>query len=195
MMGPGRAKLGLKRKDRAPTTTAAHIDRLDATSEERELDWSQVPGAIVIPSFYEAGALTNKPLLDVVPCDYQFIIVAPAKRTVHENVRRVGVALSANPKVFAQMLAKIALGVAIASFGVAGFEPVVRNFILTEPNEYGHWVGGFAGTKRAESRTKEFHIINLIANAGPFGRFIIVEVRLFAEFGGPTNYVVVGRRL
>lgn len=194
MMGPGRAKLGLRRKDRATKTTAALIDRLDGTSEQLDLDWSQVPGGVIIPSFYEAGALTNKPLLDVVPCDYKFIMVAPATRTVHENVRRVGVRLSANPKVFAQLLAKIALGAAVAEFGVAGFEPLVRNFILTEPNEYGHWVGGFAGTTRAEQKTTEFHIISLIGNANPLGRFIIVGVRLFAEFGGPTNYVVVGRR-
>jgi hypothetical protein len=195
MMGPGRAKLGLKRKDRASTGTAAHIDRLDGTSEECELHWSQVPGVIVIPSFYEALAFTNKRLPEVAPCDYKVIIVAPARKAVHENVSQVGVAFSANSKVFAQMLAKIALGAAVARFGIAGFEPLVRNFILSEPNEYGRWVGGFAGTLRAEPRTSELHTVSLKANAGPLGRFIIVEVRLFAEFGGPTNCVVVGRRL
>lgn len=195
MMGTGRAKLGLKRKNRASTTTMANIDRLDGTSERCELDWSQVPGAVVIPSFYEAGALTNKPLIDVSPCDYKVIIVAPASRSVQDNVIKVGVAHTANSKIFAQMLAKIALGIAVARFGVAGFEPLVRDFILAKPNEYGHWVGGFAGTTRAEPRTTQLHSINLMANAGPLGTLIIVEVRLFAEFGGPTNYVVVGRRL
>ena len=61
MMGPGRAKLGLKRKDRAGRMANAHIDLIDGSSEEYDLDLTQVPGAIVIPSFYEAGALSDKP--------------------------------------------------------------------------------------------------------------------------------------
>ena len=51
MMGPGRAKLGLKRKDRATATTPARIDLFDGTSEQLDLEWSQIPGGIVIPSF------------------------------------------------------------------------------------------------------------------------------------------------
>lgn len=195
MMGPGRVKLGLKKKDRVSSTTKSHIDKLDGTNEERELNWSYVPGPVVIPSFYEAGALTNKPVPDVAPCDYKIIVVAPATRKVHDGVARVGVTLSANSQVFAQMLAKIALGVVVARLGITGFEPLVLEFILTKPNEYGRWVGGFAGSNRAEPRTAEFHTVNLKANAGPLGAYVIVEVRLFAEFGGPTNYVVVGRRL
>lgn len=35
--------------------------------------------------------------------------------------------------------------------------------------------------------------LRLVTNDGLPGHFIIVEIRLFAEFNGPTNYVVVGR--
>ena len=194
MMGSARAKLGLRRKDRASTTTEAIIDLFDGTSEDCELNWNQVPGVLGIPSFYEAGIFTNKPLLDVAPCDYKFIIVASATEGVHEKVRRVGLSFSVNSKVFAQMLAKIALGIAVARFGLDGFEPLVQNFILNEPDEYGYWVGGFAGSGQEELKTTEFHKVHLIADTGPPNHFIVVEIRLFAEFSGPTNYVVVGRR-
>lgn len=50
---------------------------------------------------------------------------------------------------FARMLAKIALGLAVAKFGISGFEPLVRDLILNKPEEYGHWVGGFAGSQAA----------------------------------------------
>lgn len=93
------------------------------------------------------------------------------------------------------MLAKIALGITVARLGIGGFIPLVRNFIRTEPNEYGRWVGGFAGTSRTEPKSRELHSVRLVPNGGPDGKFIIVELRLFAEFDGPTNYVVVGRQL
>ncbi len=144
MMGPGRAKLGLRRKDRASPTTVAHIERPDGTRVERELECSEVPGPIVIPSFYEAGVLSDKPMPDVAPCDYKIIVVAPGRGAIFDQTSRVGVSLSANSKTFAQMLAKIALGITVACLGIGGFIPLVRNFIRTEPNEYGRWVGSRA---------------------------------------------------
>lgn len=193
MMDAARAKLGMKKKKRTGKTTTAHVERADGTKEELQLDWSKVPGVVAIPSFYEAGALTNKPMLDVVPCDYKFIITAPAFIAPEDNFARVGLHLKVESKVFAQMLAKIAIGVAVARFGVAGFVPFVRNFILAAPNEYGRWVGGYAGSTQAEPPSTSLHTINLTVTPPSLGSLIIVNVRLFAEFGAPTNYVVVGR--
>lgn len=189
MMGPGRAKLGLKRKDRVSGTTKVLIDRSDGTREERELDLSYVPGPVVIPSFYEAAELSKKPIPAVAPCDFNMIIVSPPTKAMHGGINGVGVSLTADSQVFAQMLAKIALGMAVARLGIEGFEPSVREFILTNPSEYGRWVGGFAGSKRLEPQTSELHSVTLKVR----GAYVIVEIRLFAAFGGPTNYVVVGR--
>jgi hypothetical protein len=67
---------------------------------------------------------------------------------------------------------------------------------VNNPDEYGHWVGGFAGLQVEEAPSKQFHEIRLLgAQQAEAGIFIIVEIRLFAKFGGPTNYVVVGRPL
>lgn len=121
--------------------------------------------------------------------------MASARGPVLEQSARIGVDLYADSKVFAQMLAKIALGLAVAKFGLTGFEPFVRNFILKNPNQYGHWVGGFAGTERAALPSSSFHRLHLQTKQVSAGTFIIVEIQLFAEYGGPTNYVVVGRPL
>jgi hypothetical protein len=94
--------------------------------------------------------------------------------------------------MFARMLAKIALGVAVARFGLNAFEPTVRNFILNNPNECGYWVGGFSGTQRVESGYWGHRIHTYTKQAGA-DTFIVVEIQLFAEFVAPSNYVVVGR--
>jgi len=161
MMDPARARLGLKRKDRSAAQMSVLVDLPDGSTEHRDVDSSEVLAAIAIPSYYEAGALTNRPITETAPCDYHFMVMAPASRRLLQQSARVGVALSVNAKTFAQMLAKIALGVAVARFGVTGFEPLVQKFILCNPDEYGHWVGGFAGTQKQEARSAEFHKIHL----------------------------------
>lgn len=193
MMGPGRARLGLRRKDRSRKTTSAHIDRHDGISEDREVAWEDIPGAITIPSFYPAPVLTGAPVPEFPPCDYQFHVLAPA-RAVPDDARRIGVSLVADSRMFARMLAKIGLGITVARLGMQGYEPLVRDIILNGLFHDG-LVGGFAGTGRKDSQTTSLHALRLITNNGLPGQYIVAEIRLFAEFNGPTNYVVVGRWL
>jgi hypothetical protein len=189
MMGPGRAKLGLKRKDRASESTKALITKSDGTSDEQEMDWSYVPGPVIIPAFYEATELSGKPTPSVAPFDAKMIVIAPATKVMRDGVTEVGVSLSVDSRVFAQMLAKIALGVAVARLGIEGFEPFVQELIIADPSEYGRWVGGYASSKQVENRTSNLHSVDLRIR----GKYVIVKICLFASFGGPTNYVVVGR--
>ncbi len=193
MMGPGRAILGLRRRDRSRSTTTVHVDRHDGSSEDRDVGWDDVPGAITIPSFYEAPILSGAPIPEFPPCDYQFLVVAPA-REMPEDARRIGVSLVADSRMFARMLGKIGLGLAVARLGMQGYEPLVRDLILNGSFEHG-LVGGFAGTRRAGTQTTSLHTLSLVTNDCLPGCFIIAEIRLFAEFNGPTNYVVVGRWL
>jgi hypothetical protein len=194
MMNPARARLGLKRKDRGSGNMRGRLEKADGSVEERDVPIDELPAALVIPSFYEAGALSGKPIVDSAPCDYKFVIVAPARGKLNEG-DRLGVAMSANAKTFARMLGKIALGVAVAGLGVGGFRPLVRDLILNKPEEAGHWVGGFAGLPSDPARSTSFHKVRLTGAQALAGEFVIVEIALFAEFGGPTNYVVVGQPL
>jgi hypothetical protein len=195
MMDSGRARLGLKRKDRATATMKTHMDFPDGSNDVRDVSTNEILGAIILPSYYEAGVLTDAPINDIAPCDYQIIVVAPAGQSLLQKSSRVGVELTANSKTFAQMLAKIALGMAVAKFGIDGFTPLVQDFIRHKPNQYGHWVGGFAGMNIKTEETNQFHQVHLKTVQANAGIFIIVEICLFAEFGGPTNYVVVGKPL
>ncbi len=92
---------------------------------------------------------------------------------------RIGVELNCEPKTFARVLAKIALGVAVAYFGSDGFVPTVRNLILKNPDECGYWVGGFAGTERESPPSEVLHSVRIEGAAGlKSGDLIIVEVQL-----------------
>lgn len=191
MMGPGRARLGLRRKDRSRNTTRGHVVRRDGIREDREVLWDEVPGAIAIPSFYEAPILAGASAPDFPPCDYQIRWVAPA-RAMPEDANSIGVSIMADSRMFARMLGKIGLGLAVARLGTQGYEPLVRDLILNGSFQQG-LVGGFAGTTYEELQTTSLHTMRLITNGGLPRRFIIAEIRLFAEFNGPTNYVVIGR--
>lgn len=193
MMGPGRAKLGLRRKDRASAVTTAHIDRIDGISEQRDVPWESVPGAITIPSFYEAPILSGKPVPDFAPCDYEFRVLEPARLPLH-GTRRVGVALKADSRMFARMLGKIGLGLAVARLGLDGYVPLVRSLIIEGLDTHG-LVGGYAGTNRSPQKTSSLHTLSLITNGGASGSLILAEICLFAEFSAPTNYVAIGRWL
>ncbi|HEX7722044.1 MAG TPA: hypothetical protein VF397_07790 [Pyrinomonadaceae bacterium] len=196
MLDYARARLGFKRKDRRPGKMEMLVDLPDGSTGRRNVDADKVLGPIVIPSYYEAGALTNRPFPDShAPCDYHMIVVASARGEILEQSPRVGVSLRADSKIFARMLAKIALGTAVARFGIQGFEPMIRNFILRDQNEGGHWVGGFAGTQRPQFPLSQLHRIRIMTRTLPAGTFIIVEVHLFAQYGAPTNYVIVGTPL
>lgn len=188
-----RARLGLKRKDRRPRRMEMMFDLPDGSTGRTAVDADDVLGPIVIPSYYEAGALTNKPFADsAAPCDYHFVVIASARGDILKKSPRVGVDLRCDSRTFSRMLAKIALGAAVARFGIRGFQPTVRNFILHDNNEGGHWVGGFAGTDSRRLPYSQLHRIRVMRRVLPAGNFVIVEVHLFAQYGAPTNYVIVG---
>lgn len=189
MMGPGRAKLGLKRKDRATKIARVQVRTVGTCKEKRELDWAYVPGPIVLPAFYQAAELSGKPTPEVPPFDAKMIVVAPATKAMFGEVSEVGVTLNVDSQIFARMLAKIALGVAVATLGMGGFVAFVQDVILSEHGDYGRWVGGFAGANEPEQRTTDLHSVELKVCR----EYVIVEICLFAAYGGPRNYVVVGR--
>ncbi|MED5509328.1 MAG: hypothetical protein VX841_03445 [Pseudomonadota bacterium] len=106
---------------------------------------------------------------------------------------QLGVEVTANPIVFAQMLAKIALGAAVAKYGYGNVKPFIQDVILKNGIGWGYWVGGYADTDRKDDNTNTLHSIDVWDQDGPDGKLIMANIRLFAEYGGPTNYVLVGR--
>ena len=96
------------------------------------------------------------------------------------------------PDIFGQLIAKIGLGFAVAEIGIDGFRPLVREFILGEKREFGHWIGGPMNFS-PEPPSQSLHQLHLAYFDRDDEQYVAVYVRLFANLGGPRNYVIVGQ--
>lgn len=57
---PSSRETRLKRKDRAENQMKVLVDLPAGSSEQREIDSEEILGPVILPCYYEAGALTNK---------------------------------------------------------------------------------------------------------------------------------------
>jgi hypothetical protein len=193
MLGPGRQRLGLKRKDRQGPTAVASIVLADGRKETRVVPVEAIPGAILIPSFREATAFREiGPPASYPGPDIEMRVTVPGRTSLIPDAAKVGVSLQIEPIAFARMLAKIALGIAVAKLGPNAFEPVVQPLILGHDHRYWHWVGGFAGQNHRVEKTTSLHTVRLTSRNTLRGTFVVVHIYLFSEFAVPGNYVVVG---
>jgi hypothetical protein len=185
-----RHRLGLREKNRNPGVILTTAILPDGKKEDRLLNADDIHAPIAIPVFGEPGVLTNRPIQQMAPYDIEILLKVPANPSAMEGLHKLGIRFMVTAPRFAQMLAKIGLGLAVAKYGIGGFQPLVQDFIRSRSEEYGHWVGGY---KEIGAASSSLHKITLSERKAPAGLFIIAFIRLFAEFGAPTNYVVVGR--
>ncbi len=182
MMDSAREKLGMKRKDRVKKDIKASLKLTDDSRVEQFVSWDSIPRVIVIPAFHTAGCFRGSPVNAPLACDYKVIVVESARTKLSDNIVEVGV----------ELLAKIALGATVAKYGYGNFRPFIHDVILKNGIGWGSWVGGHADTNQTEESTNSIHSIDIWDDDGPDGRLIMANIRLFAEYGGPTNYVLVG---
>jgi hypothetical protein len=188
MMGLFRAKTGLSQSLKGRKTARVRIMAPDGKAYEDHLSLVDIPEILMLPRYSRAGILDNRPIQPV----YHIDLWAAARlgRALPTGKGHSIPAAGMGPDRFAQMLAKIALGTAVAILGMDTVAPLVRNFILRKPNEFGYWVGGRAGEPHESPDPSSLHTLRLRWVDGT--PFIAVDVRLFASHGGPTNYVIVG---
>ena len=96
-----------------------------------------------------------------------------------------------HPELFCRMLGKIGHSYAVAEFGYKGFTPFLPAAILGRaPWQFGYFVGGHADLEPASKFISE--VGHGIVPAADGRAFIVVRIRLFADLGAPTFYVVAG---
>lgn len=111
------------------------------------------------------------------------------------NLASINGSISYNGTSFARMLAKIALGVAVARFGLNNFEEIyVRDCILNKKDDVGVWVGGdswVAPDEYLKQEGKSRHASSLGVD-GDGNVHVRVRLFSFSPFS-PAYLVVVGR--
>lgn len=95
--------------------------------------------------------------------------------------------------VFCRMLAKIGHAYAVAKLGLGSFHPVLTASILEVDRDSARVVP-FVGGGQPTPADQALHTLRegTVTLAGV--TFVVVEVRLFAQFGAPTYIVVVGTK-
>jgi hypothetical protein len=190
MFGHGRARLNMNRKDRRQVARRATVRYRDGRTEDRDLDTSHVPAAMVIPHFPTAALFLG---LDWRPKPVEVFqtVVDDDSRVRDPSIEQIVVTLDCDFVSFARMLSKIALGVAHYALGPDAFHAVARDFIRSGSGHPNHYVGGFMDRK-AELPTPPiggFHNIGLLH----YQTFLVATIQLFADIkGSPVNYAIVG---
>ena len=194
MMDNARNILGVKGKEQRNKKVKAHLESFDGVIEEKEMDVTEIPVGIAIPAYQHATIfLGDAKRKSYMPGDVKVRIISNVPQTVMSQYKKVGESgIAMDPGSYAQMLAKIALGFAIAHYGPDGFTPLVHEFIRGDKEEYGHWVGP-ADTSDVSFTGDSFHSLSTRTVTSPNGPFLIIYIQLFAEFNCPIHYVVVGR--
>jgi hypothetical protein len=185
MLGPARRRLGLTRKDRRSPTSPILTTGWQGEEAEAAMDDRHLVGVMCIPSFRMAQYFSPATEKDR-GVDYRFIIAERAE--IPDHLKAVGVGFKASSISYGRMLAKIGLGLAVAQAGWDAFIPFVRGTILGTEEDIHRYVGGFCEEIPEPEKSDEFHKMSLNKHDG----LLIAEIQLFAQYGGPRNYVIVG---
>lgn len=205
-----RMALNLDRKSRRLDFYKLKVKTIDGKIEERLLKREEIPFSLMMPSYgkpsiiYGAevdglsifsivglGGKLSENLAVVLPDGSEVIAPQVPKRYNFDLVNLI-----------ARMLAKIALGWAVLHFGIDGFHPLIRGFILGNDEPFSKWLMGSTGPDKdgwlgripiTEKKPETLHALSIRFYPRDLkSHYVIVGVQLFAFLGGPINEVVVG---
>jgi hypothetical protein len=184
---PARLALNLKTRHprKRPTTLA-----VGTATGSREVHFTEYPTLLYLP-------VLEPPALARGSTDHR-LLVRPEQALI--NLSRVPlpallakhgpgfrVESTLDPYTFAQLLAKIAHGFAVARYGVRGFvSDVLEPMLFGDRELLGRYVGGSVDGRLSDAG---LHGVELNEING----VIHTRIRLFAQLGGPEYLVVVGR--
>lgn len=196
LVGP-RRHLGLRgrtRPSRAPTELPVFVPR-DGGEEKVMISVEDHPAALFLLQ------LGNPPLLDRL---MGLWVEPPQPRggftkwfNYKEDVLRekYGITEWAAPSldlyVFCRMLVKIGHAYAIAKLGMGSFAPLLPRVILDEDRDSATAVP-FVGGMPPSPPESALHTLDQGTTVVAGITFVVVQIRLFAQFGAPTYVVTVG---
>jgi len=188
-----RAALNLptRRKHQRPTKFPLGVTR-DGHEEVIEVPINKHLAAIVLPIFGPPAYLDGRPYDKGIEVN-DALLVQVGGPTLDElsqmhGTKTMTIEIAWHGNSFERMLAKIALGFAVARFGCNNLaDKYVVPAILGERDDVGRWVGC---TKNRLFENRRFlHNIDITAVDGE----VVARINLFAMFNAPEYLVVVGR--
>lgn len=192
-LGLGRARLGMNRKDRRPTTTRVKTIMKDSSVSILDVNFDAIDCPLLIPHFREAKILLEKfGIKSEETYDLWVGNTFTGNRLgFHPETDKYEYAMDLHIEDFSRFLAKIAHGTLTTFLGPDGFRPLLCDAIRSKGTDFNWFVGGDAPKEEKRDSKSPLHYIEYKQDYG----FWIVIIQLFARFGGPVNYVVAGEPL
>jgi hypothetical protein len=202
MLKPFRARAGFPSREGHPPEWPLGIINTRDEVDQVKVDIAQHPSSFILAIFPPPGIVLGQEPTN------KFKILAPwihaphaadAKAHIAEHGGIGFIAGQFFPMRFGRMLAKIAHGVAVSTYGPNGFAQFLPDIILGKSDTVPHFVGTeFADPKTAKLDLRPvpdlLHQLNIAEYlVNDKDHLIIASIRLFAYLGAPTFSVVVGR--
>jgi hypothetical protein len=182
----------MRRNKRQPPPLLIGRRILDSTS----IRWDEVPKEqhpywLPTCGFAPAGLLTNadpnhKPLVEMCLLPGQDWQARWGLQSPNSQLQ-----MFIDSTRYARLLAKIAHAFAVATQGVDGFEPLLRDIILDNADMAHRYVGGVE--RDFDDRSPAPTVLHSIG-LGNSAEFVLVRLRLFSFIAGTPSYVIVAGR-
>lgn len=183
-----REDMPTRRKKKRPKTLNVPTDRGDL-----ELPFEDTFAIRPIVAFAQAGILRQPPVKEqgFVGAILSVQAAHPLKRDAWQRhrVRHMDNCQTFHVESLALLYAKICHGFAVAWFGIDSFEHWLSPYILGDDPCLSYLVGGMPGGELPYPVSHQASW-RLLLNRD---NLIVVNLRLFANLGGPWSHVVVGR--
>jgi hypothetical protein len=202
MLKPFRARAGFPSREGHPPEWPLGIINTRDEVNQVQVDIAQHPSSFILAILPPPGILLGQDPTN------KFKILAPWIHAPHAADAKAHIAEHGGigfiagrffPIRFGRMLAKIAHGVAVSTYGSDGFVQLLPDIILGKVDTVPYLVG----TEYTEPKTAKLdlgpvpnllHRLNIAEYlVNERDNFIIASIRLFAYLGAPTYSVVVGR--
>jgi hypothetical protein len=204
MFGAVRYSMGLsprKRKKKPQDITVTVVNH-DDSLEIKRVELEVHPHSFILFTFGPPDILLGGPVVlggrprEVFTTGPGVWSYLPNKSDAQHPLRYGGKGFkvgSFQPMLFSRMLAKIAHAFAVADQGQDSFTPYLPALILGNYETPSYLVGGEAMIPPPFNALHRLHLY--CRRVPPSPELLIVDIRLFANFGAPIYRVVVGRWL
>lgn len=182
------------RERRRNTDQYTHtIDLGDGIKQKMPFDAKDLYSLIMMPLLQPAGYLTGRWQNSLFDAEMRPIVTHTPRTGIEPIAPGSTVHYQVNLPAFYRVLAKIAHGMAVARYGVDGFEPKLLGIILGTFKMFGMWIGSSDEERDAPPMPNCLCQIRLAETAIYESKTAIVAwIRLFAEYPTPEYHVLAG---
>jgi len=185
-----------RRKRSRPTTIEARLLADDGTATVHDVEASEAPGFMTLPTFARATVLAGKPSIqgiNLVGVELLNFGKSPDQFAADYGATGIQNVSNVDATAFARLLAKIAYGYLIAELGLfpRAESPLVR-LIAGEADDGGCWIGSVDFTLEIEKKGPRHALSIVRLETSDATTAYVVRVKLFANTGC-TGYEILAR--